>query len=233
MSTRRQACLLFACAVLYGAADAPWKSKQVTDWTEDDAKMVLTDSPWAASVTSTFVQNANRQRGGTGGGGVSIGLPGIGMGRSRGGNRGRGSAPDNETQTGDPPVLHLRWESAQPIRDAEFKAREVTAPDIDAASYAIAVYGVPAHIARGDEKLLAAEFKREAAIKREGKKDLKPSSVELLQREDGPVIVYLFPRKVELTRKDRRLEFDAQIGSLQLTKSFYTEDMVWQGKLEM
>lgn len=233
MPIRRQLCLLLASGVLCGAADAPWKGKQVADWTEDDAKMVLTDSPWAGNATSTFVPPQNRQRGsGMGRGGIGIGLPGIGMGRPRTGNPGGQQSSSNESP-GDAPVLRVRWESALPIREAEFKARELNAPEIDENSYAIAVYGVPARMVRGDEKTLAAEFRKQAFIKREGQKDLKPSSVEVLLREDGPVIVYLFPRKTEITRNDRRVEFDAQIGQFQFMKAFYTDEMTWQGKLEL
>ncbi len=75
--------------------------------------------------------------------------------------------------------------------------------------------------------------KKEAALKRDGKKDLKPSSVEVLQREDGPVIVYLFPRAKEITRKDKVVHFDARIGRFQFTQSFYVDDMTYQGKLEL
>lgn len=230
MSLRQPLCLLFALAVLYAAADPPWKTKQIPDWTEDDAKQVLDDSPWAGSVEPSIVKTADRQRG-LGGAGIGIGLPGIGMGRRNGPPRQQ--PPPSDTPTGDPPVLHVRWESAVPIRDAELKAREVNAPDIDPGSYAIAVYGVPAGMVRGEEKTLAAEYKKQAAIKRDGQKDLKPSSVEVLQRDDGPVVVYLFPRKTEITRKDRRVEFDAQIAHLQFHKAFYTGDMAWQGKLEL
>lgn len=227
-------CLLVFAAVLYGTADAPWKTRQVADWTADDAKQVLTDSPWAGAVNTTFTKNVNRQSGGMNGSGVSLGIPGIGMGggRRRGGNPG-GGPPPNQTPDGEPPVLQVRWESALPIREAELKNREVNAPDIDQGSYAVAVYGVPARMASGDEKTLAAQFKKQAAIKREGQKDLKPTSVQVLQREDGPVIVYLFPRKTEIKRTDRRLEFDAQIARLQFIKAFYVEDMTWQGKLEL
>ena len=80
---------------------------------------------------------------------------------------------------------------------------------------------------------LAKQLKKQAAIKRDGKKNLKPSSVEVLPREDGPVIVYLFPRSQEITRQDKRIEFDAQIGRLQLAQFFYVDDMNYQGKLEL
>jgi len=80
---------------------------------------------------------------------------------------------------------------------------------------------------------LSDQLKRAACLKRDGKKDLKPSSVEVLEREDGPVIVYLFPRSHEITAADRRVVFDARIASLDFTQSFYLEDMVFQGKLEL
>jgi hypothetical protein len=55
----------------------------------------------------------------------------------------------------------------------------------------------------------------------------------VLQREDGPVIVYLFPRSKEITRKDKVLHFDARIGRFQFTQSFYVDDMTYGGKLEL
>ena len=35
------------------ATDQAWKGKQFSEWTEDDAKEVMTDSPWAKTVTPT------------------------------------------------------------------------------------------------------------------------------------------------------------------------------------
>jgi len=104
---------------------------------------------------------------------------------------------------------------------------------LDADHYAIAVYGVPSRMASGDSKSLANQLKKQAAIKRDGKKDLKPSSVDVLQRDDGHVIVYLFPRSKEITRQDKRVEFDAKIGRLQFAQSFYVDDMNYQGRLEL
>jgi hypothetical protein len=113
------------------------------------------------------------------------------------------------------------------------KARETGPPAVDDACYAIAVYGIPHRAAEGDAKSLEKELKREAALKRDGKKDVKPSKVEVLRREDDTVIVYLFPRAKEITRQDRRVEFEAQIGRFQLTQAFYPQDMTYNGKLEL
>jgi hypothetical protein len=249
--------------VFLAAADQTWKDKQVSQWNDDDAKQVLTDSPWTKTVTPTVNPAANSQRGmGRGGG---MGFPGMGgMGRRGGmgypgggypgggypggGYPGGGGYPnggdypsggqtgttnDGGANSSQPPNLTVRWESALPVRAAELKTRDNNAPTLDEDHYAIAVYGLPARVANGNVQQLQDQLKKQASIKRDGKKDLKPSSVEVLQRENGPVIVYLFPRSKEITKQDKRVEFDAQAGRFQFTQSFYTEDMSYQGKLEL
>jgi hypothetical protein len=84
-----------------------------------------------------------------------------------------------------------------------------------------------------DTRALEGQLKKQAALKRDGKKDFKPSSVQILQRDDGPVIVYMFPRSMEILKSDRRLEFDAQVGRLKFAEFFYIEDMVYDGKLAL
>jgi hypothetical protein len=233
------------------AADQNWKDKQVPEWTESDAKQLLTDSPWAKSVTSTLDKavetkpsrsEGGMRRGGLGIGGIGIGPGGIGRRASADGNGNPGGVSDsrsgtvdggsaNSTQTA--PTLTLRWESALPIREAELKAREVNAPSLDEDYYAIAVYGIPRRMVNDDSKQLADQLKTQAVIKRDGKKDLKPSSVQILLREDGPLIVYLFPKTAEITWRDHRIEFGAQVGRLKFTQAFAADDMMFHGKLEL
>jgi hypothetical protein len=55
----------------------------------------------------------------------------------------------------------------------------------------------------------------------------------VLQREDGPVIVYFFPRSAEITKQDRRVEFDAKVGRLDISQAFWVDEMVYQGKVEL
>lgn len=129
--------------------------------------------------------------------------------------------------------MTLRWESALPMREAELKARDVDAPTVDENHYAIAVRGVPRNMLKSDTRAMEGDLKKQAALKRDGKKDLKPSSVQILQRDDGPIIVYLFPRSTEISTSDRRVEFDAQIGRLKFAEPFFTEDMVYDGKLAL
>jgi len=232
------------------AEDPTWKDKQVPEWSDGDAKQILADSPWVKSATPGWVRNSPSNSGPGMGqrGNVGFGIPGLGypgggggMGR-RGGYNNPNNNPNNpnnnpnsDTSNQKLPMLTLRWESAMPVREAELKARDVNAPTLeDDVHYAIAVYGVPFTMINGDTKKLEDDCKKNAALKRDGKKDIKASSVQVLRREDGPVVVFLFPRaKQEITHDDRRVEFDAQIAKLALTESFYLEDMTFQGKTEL
>jgi hypothetical protein len=233
-----------ACIALLIAADQPWRDKKVPDWSVEDAKQVLDDSPWSRTVTPEMNRTNNAQRrGGMGRSGVSLGIPGIGgMGR-RGGMGGGypgggypgGGYPGARTTSGSspqPPTLKLRWESALPIREAELKARETNAPTVDEGSYALAVYGIPARMLNG-QNMSTSDLKKHAVLKRQGKKDLKASNVEILRRDDGPVVLYSFPRTNEITRNDDRVELQAQIGNLKIKQAFPLEDMIFQGRLEL
>jgi hypothetical protein len=242
------ALLFTVSAVLLAAADQAWaeqawKDKPIPEWTESDARQLLTDSPWAKSIAPAIDKSAEnkpsrsqggvRRGGGLGIGGIGTGTGGIArLGGSGGGNPNADSGiSTNSNQT--PPTLTLRWESALPIREAELRARDISAPSLDEDYYSVAVYGIPGKMVSDDSKQLADQLKAQAAIKRDGKKDLKPARVEILQREDGPVIVYLFPRSEEITWRDHRIDFGAQVGRLKFTQSFNADDMMFHGKLEL
>lgn len=216
MTYKSRMALFALSALLLTAADQAWKNKQFPEWTEEDAKELLKDSPWVKTVVATLVKAPDR---------VSVGR--------RGGRRHGASAAAAADKT-PAPTLTLRWESALPVREAELKARDVTAPTLDDEDhYAIAVYGIPRAMLRDDSKIMAEDLKRQALLKREGKKDTKPSSVEILLRDDGPVVVYLFPKSAEFDWRDHRIEFDAQVPGLKFTQAFSFDDMTFHGKLEL
>jgi hypothetical protein len=213
-------------------ADQAWKTKQYPEWTEDDAKEVMTNSPWAKSVVVTPTKpdgktgepESHRRR---------IGIGGFGIGRSGGAGR-HGADDGTKAATPDQPAtLTLRWESAQPIREAELKARDTGAPDVADDFYAIAVYGIPRSAVTEDSKERQDELKKMAVLKREGKKDLKPTRVDILLREGGPLVVYLFSKSEEFNWRDHGITFEAQIARLKFSQAFSTDDMMFHGKLEL
>jgi len=219
--------VLFALsAILLKAADQDWKDKQYPEWTEDDAKEVMKDSPWAKTVVGTIVKASDVVHRS---GGITAHLPGMSRRRDTSSQTG-GNAGSSSSQ---PPTLTLRWESALPMREAELKAHDIGAPSLEDGYYAIAVYGIPRGMVKDDSKELADEFKKQAIIKREGKKDTKPSSVEILLRDDGPVVLYLFPKSAEFNWRDHRIEFDGQVDKLKFSQSFSTDEMRFHGTLEL
>jgi hypothetical protein len=146
-------------------------------------------------------------------------------------------APNNNNAQ-RPPELTLRWESADPVREAVMKARDTNAPTLEEGYYALAVYGVPTGMVDVESKALPGHLKAQATIHRDGQKDLKPTHVLVLERDKGPIFVYLFARsrnknKPLITLEDKRLDFEAQIGRLKFGESFFLEDMVYKGKLEL
>jgi len=203
--------------LLLSAADPSWKGKPVSDWTEQDAHQILTDSPWAKPVTAGLMRiqtEDERREGGDMGQPHGVGVDG--MKRAPGFVR-----------------LAVRWETALPVRVAELKVREIEPPTVEGDGYKIAVYGIPGAFLKGDPLTLGNPLKKLASLKREGKKDVKPSSVEVFQRPDGMVVVYLFPLSAEIARNDTALEFEAVIGRIVLRQSFDLREMQFQGRLEL
>jgi hypothetical protein len=228
--------LLALSAVLAMAADVAWKAKEINQWNEEDARQVLTNSAWAKSTTGIIgrLQTEDERRaGGNMGQDHGVGFDGVDA---------KGSKPTvvdtlrgavDPRRSGQPIQLIVRWESALPIRAAEIKAGIVEPPTLEGDGYRIAVYGVPGGYFKKDPKSLGNPLKKEAALKRAGKKDVKPSSVEVFQREDGLVVVYLFPLSAEITRKDGLVIFEARIGRIGVLQQFNINEMQFKGNLEL
>jgi hypothetical protein len=230
---------LFTAVLVLAAADASWKSKASSNWTEDDSRQILTDSPWAKTtkvMVARLQTEDERREGGNMGQAHGVGFDGIEE------KRNSPKAPTNvldlfkidSTTRSEPSVtLLLRWESALPIRVAELKSHVVEPPTLENDGYSLAVYGIPGKSFKGDPKSLGNPLKQQAFLRREGKKDVKPSSVEVFQLGDGLVIAYLFPLSAEISPNDRRIEFGARIGRVGITQFFNLDEMQFQGRLEM
>jgi len=233
-------CLVLAAVHLI-AADPVWKSKPADQWTEEDAKQVLDKSPWArqigAVITRRLTEDQLREAGQMGQprtvGNVGVDPKGSGPKVSPDVLSGPGGDDRSPRSRPQSIALKLRWESALPIRLAELKSREVEPPTLQGDGYSIAVYGIPGGDFKGDPTKLGEPLKSLASLKREGQKDVRPISVEVFQRENGVVVVYLFPLSAEITKKDRRIQFEAQIGRIVVAQDFELSEMEFAGKLEL
>ena len=231
--------LIVLCA--FAAHGQDWKNKPADQWSEADAKQMLTASPWVKTVPARIGPRPTEDQLREGG---QMGEPkGVGYEGVDKDNRGLKVTPNifapekpgerSPRSMVQPLTVTLRWESALPVRLAELKAREIEPPTVDGEGYSIAVYGVPGVYFKQDPKKLGDPLKEVAFLKREGKKDVKPVSVEVFQREDGLVVVYRFPSSAEISKRDGLLRFEAHIGRVGVDYSFDLGQMEFAGKLEL
>jgi hypothetical protein len=238
-----------AFAVTLIAQNASWKTKPPAQWTEDDVAQVLSASPWAREIRADIARRQTEEELREGGqmgqprgfgydhvdDGVKGYTPSIAWLNIFTGKGGEDRSPRSRPRPGSFP-LGLRWESALPVKLAKLKSANSEAMPValDDEGYQIAVYGVPdSDAAKGDPRKTGEPFKGNAALKREGKKDVRPSRVEVFRREGGPVIIYLFPLSAEITKKDAMVQFEAHIGRIEILQAFDITQMEFLGKLEL
>ena len=231
--TWKTGALLVAPCLLIFAEDPSWRNKPMGQWDSEDAKQVLTDSPWAKSVTPQWVRDLSpdqrRDSGDLGADqGRGVGLDGL-IGIFDPARAAEAIARAHAKP--DPGAFLIRWESAHPVRAAEQRLADPATPALESDDfYAITIYNVPTpkrwHI--------EGELKGIAFLKRAGKKDLRPSRV-VIHRQAGDLatVVYLFRRSVEITKKDGSVTFQAQIERLVFTRIFNTYEMQIDDQLEL
>jgi len=223
-------------------ADPHWMSKRIAEWSDEDVKQILTKSPWVKENTpgkiGVMTSGQRRDSGDMRAGGGGQGGVGTDAANGTGILGGKSVAEKNRANIVEAPLSHnrlqIRWESAMPIRAAEFRANEPDVPDLEGEEYAIAVYNVSLKTAILELKGLTETLKRTATLKVEGRLNLKPSRVAVIEPGGGTInVVYLFPRSARLSLEDPRIDFAAQIGLVFVAQSFYPQEMRFQGKLEL
>ena len=215
------------------AQDPAWATKPTTAWTEEDAKQVLANSPWSGIATVTFMAGKNEDKLREGGkmGSDRPSAPFTALGQHI--FTGVAGAP-YVYQTPDPPTLRAVWGSAAPVRAAELKLGATGISEWDGKYYVIAVFGIPASMTDSKRDGLIHGLKRMAYLQLDEKRVLKPERVEILATgEQTSSVIYLFPRSQEITKKDLRVAFVAQINRLYVTQYFYPPRMLLGGNIEL
>jgi hypothetical protein len=227
-----KASLLIVSATLLAASGPSWTNKPIQQWNEQDAKQILSSSPWVKKAQPVQLPNtseAARRQSGRMGGSQGVGIQALSPSTLTGVGA-KTQEPTRHRRRGIGAV-EVRWESAFPVRAAEKAAHEEDPPAWDGEMYAIAVYDVPGLDI--ESKGLSDELKQAAYLKL-GKKTVRPARVDLLPQEgDLTTLVFLFPRTLEITLENKRIEFTTVFGRLSVTQVFYLEEMQLQGKLEL
>jgi hypothetical protein len=233
IANKRQFCgaILLSVAVLLGADQPSWKTKAIEQWDNDDARQILTESPWVGrAALQPIPDRSPGERRDSGdwdtGIGHGVGIAGTGIL----GPRRAAEAIKRTHHKESPGDAEIRWESAAPVRAAEMKLGQPPASLLHTDWYTIALYDVPL-----PEKHWGADkLKGLAYLRRENKPDFKPSHVEIKRNADGTAtVVYLFSRHEEITRRDRSVIFAAQIDRFFVAEFFYPGSMQIKGQLEL
>lgn len=204
-------------------AQTDWRDKPVDQWSAPDAEAIIASSAWVKTVTPSRVAVLP----------AKPASPIRGLWRP---HKSPAAAPATAATPATLPVLPtltLRWESALPLREARRKLGGPAPIDGLEDHYVIAVYGIPSALLTERSKELDAELKEHATLKMYAKKDRQPSSVQILERKDGPVVLFFFPKTDEITWRDHRIQFDAEIANLRISQAFDTFDMRFHNKLEL
>ena len=239
-----------------------WVKKPYTDWSEKDAAKLLSNSPWSHDValSSPSVEPGVGSASGGGRGGPRSGAgenpggngmndpstgsdSGIGGGGGGRGGRGGGMGEANRGQGGGGAgmTLHVRWQSALPIREAlvvtklgHEKAESDQAKkflDQTLPYYVVAVVGLPPGLINRMRDEHLPELAKVTTLAR---KDKDPIAAESAQRLPGePGIAFLFPKTAAIGLDDKEVEFVSKVGTIEVKRKFKLKDMVIGDKLEL
>ncbi|HKA01969.1 MAG TPA: hypothetical protein VKE70_35910 [Candidatus Solibacter sp.] len=228
-----------------------WDKKPPSEWTAAEIDRLLTKSPWTKEAATQYEQGRWQEDspptqypgqypgggyppngGPTRGGGASIpGIPGIGgIGFPRRGGNG-GGRPSGQPRGGTAFHGGVRWESAQPIRDA------LKSPLHEAfeGKYVIAVIGIPLlgeQARREDEPQDSLEsLKGLTSLDIKGKSYIQPDEVRR-QIGTGNTFLFGFPKgKLAIAKSDGEALFSTKLGHIQVKARFAPKEMLYHGEL--
>ena len=218
--SRRQAASLIGffcsgCLVdsTWAAASEFWNRKKPSEWSQEEIERLTTRSPWARTVhilpsKSYMREHAEPEAPNPGGGG---GAP-----SGRGGQTVTPVPIVGRDQSGDrqPVQMTVRWESAQPIKDAV----ETPFPADFANRYVIGVV----NLQRGDGR---------ATLRAKGKEPLDAGAVHVSRT--GEVLFGFSKELLPLGANDKDVEFNLETPDYVINAKFEPKEMIYRGALAL
>lgn len=243
----RPALVLLAVLLSLGVARAgdPWKEKAYREWNEKDVKKVLTDSPWARTVHV----NAVWKQGGSADDERALSTGGLRVGETGAAPRGAGGPRSAEEPPIPQALFHIRWVSAQTIRQAMARSAvlsgKVGAEEADrfwerrSEQHVIAIVGQDMRpFARvHEDSLKSATY----LIVKSSRQKLAPSRVEIHRAPDGTTVTAVAfsfartsPSGEELIGPDEKdLEFSCEANRVLFKTNFNVQKMTGKNGLDL
>ncbi len=214
-------------------ADDDWRKKPSAQWTEDDARQVLTDSPWAQRVKVRYMESAGRRGGGSGPlpGGSPMPIPGGnppggGSPIPGGGGGGRGVRTASE--------ITVRWQSSSAVRLAFSKLGVQTPPGLERVtdSYVLAALAVPEmgqDIGDPDDPTTLGRLRDGARLLVGNKRSVIPDRAQAARTDEGLMVFFIFPKEEIGPLADEKVKLLARIGPANFSAEFKTKEMKLEG----
>jgi hypothetical protein len=256
--------IIFAVASIAALAADPWRTKKPADWTDKEAQRILSDSPWAKKAVAEMsfggMGDPGGGMGGPGGGmggrgggmggpgGGAMGGPGGGMGGPGGGMGAPGGGMGGPGGGMEPPKIIVRWESAEPVREALKRVESPAAGQLAEWAkdhYVISTSGMsmmrPAGPGPGGPdgrpqpdagrmEQMQQRMREATSLKVKGKDPIAPVRIETIETGGGMLTVFLFPRGAAITPADKEVTFETALGPMAIKSKFNLKDMQYQGR---
>ena len=183
-----------------------WETKPFTDWSDKELQQLVSDSPWARTIT--VVLSAP-------GGGRSA-LPAT-LQRLKLTVSWRSSLPMKQA------LVRNQVGLDQPI-PAESQLLLERRDDF----YLVSLSGLPLSYSRATGTLRTETF-----LRRDHLPPIPPSSTIIQPVKDTLMLVFAFPRTDPITVRDKDVEFVTKIEQIVIRKKFDVKRMVFHGELEL
>jgi hypothetical protein len=241
----RRALLLLSAQSLAITATSFWNRRQPSEWTNAEIAQLLAHSPWSKEVNAEFMQDTDYTANGAAG-------PRIGRG-------GQIEAPRDPAQfeigrdRGDPSSgakkrasVTVRWESAQPVREAIGKPLN---SDF-AGRYVLSVSGLPFGIMEKHRRTepgvptpplspaetqarMIEELRSAATLEAKGKDPEQAGIVVAAPREPGTYFFGFSKDLLPLDAGDREITFTLRTALMSVRAKFEPKEMTYRGKLAL
>ena len=214
--------VLFAVVAAFGQGF--WTSKAFPDWTDEEARTMTTNSPWAKDVTVTTGSRASNERDTT-----EIGVTELEAAS-------RANASKEQTIK-----LNISWLTSLPIKQAMLKDRFAQGGDLAANAqqimaaqeevYAIGLSGLPTDMV--DDVIHNIEQVKQSSLNPAKKPTIVLVDLDFQPRGRTTDVLFLFPRTNPISVEDTEVEVILKLGTFEARKKFNLKDMVYKGKLEL
>jgi hypothetical protein len=235
------------------AASDFWNKKDPSAWSSQEITQLTSRSPWSKEINAEFELDSdytpNGADGPSIGRGGQIGAPGTGSGAPPQVEIGKDRNGNNRGSRRREPVI-VRWESAQPMRDA----MGTPLPAGFDGRYVLSVSGLPLGVLdrrrRGTggtelssdpeentpvarQRRMVEQLQLSATLEARGRAPEQPGVVKPMPRTPGTYLFGFSRELLPLASVDREVLFTLRTGLMSVKAKFDPKEMLYKGKLAL